>query len=278
MVISIQRIGRVLQLSMGLSLGMALYSLYLWGQGKCTDVDLFLEGIYYTSGGAFAGGILLGLTTYGTKFFDGFRYYIHSGLRYGLVYMLVTYAMSVLLDISFPDSLMSLERKVADISSQDLVWVFFGHTYTYQAFIGWMQIAGCGLLLFRATAPAGLLIHLAIMSNVFIIQRSYGLCQQYEAIIYLATVTFLLLPFVRNLINVLLLNKPTITLERMEWAVGIHAYRATAVLKLILLMGIAILYYNKTRRFHRYYFANSNSPFIGVWNIDQIEYQPDQDS
>ncbi len=274
----VQRVSSVLHLAMGTGMVSVLYFIYQWGQGRCTDEPDFAVGLLPIAGFWFCLGILTGILIYGQKWFSTSAYLLNIILRYSLVFLLITYAMSVLLDYSFPDSLMALDRKIADLPPKDLVWAFFGHTYSYQAFIGWIQVLACCTLLFRASAPLGLIILLGVMSNVFMIQWSYGLCQKFETGIYLLVIAYLLIPFLPGLYNTLISNKAS---QPIRWPVipgGGHGYKVVFVCKIVFLLGLIILYYNQTRRFHRYYYANSSSPVIGVWNVENIDYQPDDDT
>lgn len=65
------------------------------------------------------------------------------------------------------------QKTVAELSSFDLAWTFFGHSYTYILFIGLTQIAGAWLLLWNKTKLIGTAILLPVLVNIVVVDAVF---------------------------------------------------------------------------------------------------------
>jgi hypothetical protein len=224
-------------------------------------------------GGALSLGLLSGIFLYEKKWLAKTKYIFHILLRYGVAYFFISYALSLLLDIRYPESYASLEYKLSELTPGDFVWAFFSFTYEYQSFIGWFQLIGASLLFFRSSTPIGLIILFGINLNLLFIGTAYGLCYVPEIGIYLFAMSLILLPYLKNIVNVGVLNKSTQKVEFPFFDTSSHAYKAISILKLAVVIGIMIYYFQTTNRYTRYYLSNSDSPIVGVWKVDSIDYK-----
>lgn len=243
-----------------------------WNNGFCTDSPEFLLEMIKYGGAAFSIGLISGIFLYERNWLNKSNYVFQILLRYGLAYFFISYALSLLLDIRYPESYASLEYRLSELGPQDFVWAFFSYTYGYQSFIGWIQLIGACLLFFRFTFPLGFIFLLGINMNVFAIEKAYGLCHIPEVSIYLVSLILLFIPYLRNFLSVTVFNHPT---NRIDFAFidpDSHGYKAINILKFTMVVGIMIFYFQQTTRYTRYYLSNSESPIVGVWKVDSIKY------
>jgi hypothetical protein len=61
-----------------------------------------------------------------------------------------------------------LETPIGDLSGFWLTWTYYGFSSTMALILGWTQVAGCVLILFRATRLVGVFILLPVMVNICI--------------------------------------------------------------------------------------------------------------
>jgi hypothetical protein len=217
-------------------------------------------------------GIGLGIILYNRNYALKTKYVVDIILRYGAAYFLLAYGISQILDTRYPESLLAQDTIIADMLPGQFVWTFFGYTYAYQAFLGYTQLLACSLLFFRFTTPLGLLIIMGVLSNALMINYSYNLCSVADATMFLALAVYLFIPFLKNFLNVMVLNRPASNVSYPYMSNGGHGYRALNILKFVIIIGILTYYYNPYRRYLRYYHSNADSPIVGVWNIEDIQY------
>ncbi|NNF33948.1 MAG: hypothetical protein HKN68_07555 [Saprospiraceae bacterium] len=266
------KISRVLYGALATMYAGLLAHKYTRREMYCSDTSEIIDGMISYGGLALSLGVLYWMWSYSKGYFKSHNYVLHILLRYALAYFLISYGLSQILDTRYPPSLTNLDLKIAEMNSGQVVWSFFSYTYVYQAFIGWTQLIACCLLFFRFTAPLGLILLTAIMANATMINYSYGLCPIGDSVLYLSLILFLLLPYARNLMNVLVLNKGAVTIQFPFFTKKGHGYKALSILKFVIIAGILTYYYNPHRRYLRYYYSNTNNPIYGVWNIEDIKY------
>jgi len=90
-----------------------------------------------------------------------------------------------------------------------LLWTFMGVSTPYTVFAGAMETLGGVLLFFRRTTTLGALVTIAVMTNVFVLNMCYDVPVKQFSLHLLLMAVFLLLPDLRRLANVLVLNRPT---------------------------------------------------------------------
>lgn len=91
-----------------------------------------------------------------------------------------------------------------------LLWTFMGQSWAYSAFAGGLEALG-GLLLFsRRTTTLGALLVIAVMTNVALMNFTFDVPVKLHSTQYLIFAVVLVAPDVRRLIDVLLLNRPTV--------------------------------------------------------------------
>jgi uncharacterized membrane protein YphA (DoxX/SURF4 family) len=137
---------------------------------------------------------------------------LHEGLRifvrYSLGSILLGYGMAKVIKTQFPfPSQDRLMEPIGETSPMGLLWTFMGVSTPYTVFAGAMEVLGGALLFFRRTTTLGALVTVAVMTNVVMLNLCYDVPVKQYSIHLLAMAVFLLLPDLRRLANVLVLNR-----------------------------------------------------------------------
>jgi hypothetical protein len=90
-------------------------------------------------------------------------------LRYLSAFLLLTYASSKMLGRQFTLPPEIALRPVGSLTGYQLAWLYYGHSHTYAAIVGLIQLAGGVLLLFRKTALLGASLTLPVVTNIVMI-------------------------------------------------------------------------------------------------------------
>lgn len=106
-------------------------------------------------------------------------------------------------------SYIAMARPLGSETAMGMLWNFMGTSTPYTLFSGVLEIAAGVLLLFRRTTTLGALLAMVVMANVFVLNLFYDVPVKLYSLQLLVTALVLLLPDVRRLVNVLLLNLPT---------------------------------------------------------------------
>jgi uncharacterized membrane protein YphA (DoxX/SURF4 family) len=139
---------------------------------------------------------------------------LHEGLRiyvrYALGSILLGYGMAKVIKTQFPfPSQDRLMEPFGEASPMGLLWTFMGVSTPYTVFAGAMEVLGGVLLFFRRTTTLGALVVVAVMTNVVMLNLCYDVPVKQYSIHLLLMAAFLLVPDLRRLANVLVLNRPT---------------------------------------------------------------------
>jgi hypothetical protein len=113
---------------------------------------------------------------------------------YYLVYMICSYAFAKILKTQFQPPNYVLETPIGELNGFWLTWTYFGFSETFAYILGYTQIAGCVLLLFRKTRLLGAFVLIPVMVNICLIDHFYDISPlaYYNALHY----TFMLFLFI----------------------------------------------------------------------------------
>lgn len=100
-------------------------------------------------------------------------------LRYFCAFMLYMYGVSKLAHLQFNMSSELAQRTIGSLNGYQLTWFYFGYSRVYACILGFTQVTGATLLLFRKTTLLAALIMLPVMANIlliniFILVNDYG--------------------------------------------------------------------------------------------------------
>ncbi|RKH02066.1 hypothetical protein D7V97_28330, partial [Corallococcus sp. CA053C] len=191
-------------------------------------------------------------------------------LRYFLGYTMVSYGLIKVFYIQFPAP--SPERLVepfGDASPMGLLWAFMGYSQGYNVFAGGLEVVGGVLLLFRRTTSLGVLVVLAAMTNVLALNLAYDVPAKLLASHLVLVAVFLLLPELRRLADVLVLNRPTPPVvfrtpfanRRLEW--GSRAVK-------VLFAGFIVCSTTATEWSNSHAYGNA-SPLHALYGVYEVE-------
>ncbi len=131
-------------------------------------------------------------------------------VRYALGIAMVTYGVFKLFHLQMlPPHLAKLVQPYGDSSSTSLLWIFMGSSAAYSAFTGVVEMLGGVLLFNRRTTTLGALISLGALAQVVALNLSYDMSVKLWSMNLLALAFVLVMPDLRRLVYVLVLNRPS---------------------------------------------------------------------
>jgi hypothetical protein len=170
----------------------------------------------------------------------GLRIYV----RYALAGMMLGYGMAKLFKTQFSFPTMDrLMKPYGESSPMGLLWTFMGYSTGYNIFTGGAEALGGLLLFFRRTTTLGSLVVVGVMSNVVMLNFCYDVPVKLLSMHLLLMAVFLLLPDLRRLANVLVLNRPTepvplrVPFQSVWMERGSRAAKALFIAALLFLMA-----------------------------------------
>jgi hypothetical protein len=139
-----------------------------------------------------------------TRWYAGLRVYV----RFALAAAMLSYGAYKVIPsqfaLPFPSQLV---ETFGEASPMGLLWKFMGASSAYTIFAGAGEMLSGFLLCFRRTALAGALVGFGVMSQVVVLNFSYDIPVKLYSSHLLAMAVFLILPDVRRLLNLLVLNR-----------------------------------------------------------------------
>ena len=134
--------------------------------------------------------------------------------RYLLGVAMVTYGLAKIAHLQMlPPHLAKLVQPLGESSPTSLLWIFMGSSSAYSVFTGVVELLGGVLLFNRRTATLGALISFAGMCQVVALNLAYDVSVKIWSMNLAALAVVLLIPEMRRLMNVLVLNRPTESVE-----------------------------------------------------------------
>ncbi|MBV8846378.1 MAG: hypothetical protein JO307_26530 [Bryobacterales bacterium] len=128
-------------------------------------------------------------------------------VRYTLAVALFGYGFAKIFPVQFhPPGLSLLVEPYGDFSPMGALWWFMGASIPYTIFTGAAEVAAGLLLLFRRTTSLGAMVSCAVMANVVALNFCYDVPAKLYSSNLLLMAVFLLVPDLRRLFSVLVLN------------------------------------------------------------------------
>jgi hypothetical protein len=128
------------------------------------------------------------------------HYWLCACVRYSLACTVLGYGISKLLQDQFrPLGLMDLLTPLGMLQPRELLWDFMGFSGPYQVFTGVVECLGAMLLFWRRTTLFGALLLTAALTNVLMLDSSYGVSVKRIALRLLLMAVFLTVPDWRRL-------------------------------------------------------------------------------
>lgn len=138
--------------------------------------------------------------------------YLHEWLRLFVRLVLgatlLTYGAAKVIKAQFPYPFLGrLIEPYGDSSPMGLLWTLMGYSLPYNVFTGLVEMIGGALVIVPRLATLGALVSLGAMANVFMLNMSYDVPVKIYSLNLLLMSGFLLLPELRRLTNVFILNQ-----------------------------------------------------------------------
>ncbi|HKS24059.1 MAG TPA: hypothetical protein VJZ76_14745 [Thermoanaerobaculia bacterium] len=218
--------------------------------------------------------VIAALATLVWTLFDRRTEYValHHWLRVYVRFYLATamfgYGAVKVLQSQFPaPSLDRLIQPFGDASPMGLLWTFMGASAAYNIFTGAGEMLGGLLLTTRRTTTLGALVVIAVMSNVTMLNFAYDVPVKLFSTHLLAMAVFLLLPDLRRLANVFVLNRPAEAVE-LRPQLGERWRRWAPAARTLFVLALVALSVQQARENQNIYKARS--PFRGIWNVEEF--------
>ena len=196
------------------------------------------------------------------------HHWLRAYVRFFLATAMFNYGAVKVIQAQFSaPTLTRLLQPIGTLSPMGLLWTFMGASRAYNVFTGVGEMLGGLLLTARRTASLGALICIAVMSNVAMMNFAYDVPVKLFSLHLLAMAVFILLPDLRRLADVLVLNRPAPAAELhpqlpVRWRRWAPAARTAFVLALLALALIPARQMQQAR--------TKRSPFRGIWNVEEF--------
>jgi hypothetical protein len=174
----------------------------------------------------------------GRDHYGELHYAVRILVRYSLAYSMLMYGTVKIFQVQFPTPpLTSLVMPLGELTPHRLLWSAIGFTRTYQVFSGAVECVGALLLFSRRTTTLGAVLLVGALTNVLMMNISYGVNVKVIAARLLVFALFLTIPDLGRMWRVLVLNRPTMPSRE---AMPAWSWRTTAVLRIV---GISVAVY-----------------------------------
>lgn len=199
---------------------------------------------------------------------DWLRVYV----RFSLAATMITYgAMKVIPAQFMSPSLDRLLQPFGEASPMGLLWTFMGASAAYTIFAGASELLAGLLFISRRTTLLGALMTIGVMGNVVMLNFSYDVPVKLFSSHLLLMGVFLVLPDLRRLIDLLVLNRPVEPavirpLFQRKWL-----HRGALVLRTVFILGITVMMVRQSYQQRQEYGpAAAKPPLYGIWNVDEF--------
>ncbi|PHR70725.1 MAG: hypothetical protein COA67_07935 [Lutibacter sp.] len=194
-------------------------------------------------------------------------YWFQTILRIFLFLAMTLYGLVKIFKGQFPDpSLELLIQPVGEMSPMGLAWTFMGHSIAYNIFIGFAEVLGGALLLYRKTVTLGSMIIIGVMTNVAMMNFTYDIPVKLFSIHLILMALVLLIADGRRVMNVFLKNKSTKKEIHYTPSINTTLKKLISVLKVFVLtlLTVAIIIQCFVR-FKATDQLKSKSELYGIW-------------
>lgn len=100
--------------------------------------------------------------------------YVTEAIAYSLAIVLLWFAASKIFALQFMVPAHVLATPVNELRGQELMWVFFGWSKTYERLIGCVELVGALLVMMPATRFVGALMLVPVLANILVLDIVFG--------------------------------------------------------------------------------------------------------
>jgi hypothetical protein len=172
-----------------------------------------------------------------------------------LAFSISDYGAAKILGTQFQPPHFVLDTPIGELNGFWLTWTYYGFSHTMALILGWTQIVGSALILFRATRLIGIFILLPVIINIDLVDNFYQISPlaNYNALHY----TF-------SLIVLLLIDLPLLKAAFLAYKARLQPRFLVNALRLL----VIVLAFGQI-----YQFKNSftkRTRLNGVWKVDSL--------
>jgi hypothetical protein len=151
-----------------------------------------------------------------------------------------------------------LERPLGELNGFWLTWTYYGFSPVMALILGWTQIAGSALILFRATRLAGIFILLPVMLNIDMVNYFYDIS---PGAFYNA------MQFTLFLVVLLLIDLPVLKTIFLAYRDKLRIHHPRLLLNSLRLLVIVLAFW----QVHRFKDSFAKRTRLnGVWQVDSL--------
>ncbi|MFY0684300.1 MAG: hypothetical protein JXR20_07100 [Balneola sp.] len=194
-------------------------------------------------------------------------------IRSVLFVAMFLYGSVKLIKGQFPDpSLYRLLQPIGELSPMGLAWTFMGYSFIYNIFIGFAEVLGALLLMFRKTVTLGSLVIIGVMSNVAIMNFTYDIPVKLFSLHLLLMATILLSADLNRLIKFFIRNKATESVDYYVFFKNLTLRKLGSALRgfvvFVVLFATTIQIFVQ---FNAHDQLKEKSEFYGIWEVEKFE-------
>ena len=193
-------------------------------------------------------------------------------LRYAVAVAMLVYGIDKLIPNQFGGSLNLLRatHPLGDFSLEALFWTFMAVSKPYTVFAGAVEVLGGMLLFFRRTATLGALIVFAAMLNVAMLNFSYEIPVKLYSSHLVLFALFLLIPDLRRLIRLLVLNRSTMPVKQTSLFRTRSARIGSRVIKFGFMAYVIFTITKVNVGFIKTTLTAPRSPLYGIYTVEEF--------
>ncbi len=155
------------------------------------------------------GTVIWWAADYRRRSYNQALYWLTVLIRYYLALTMIEYGMVKVFKTQFPDlTERRLNQRYGDSSPMGLAWRFLSYSTAYNYFMGFAELSGALLLLFRRTATLGAILTFFVSLNIMAINYCFDVPVKILSTALVVMSLFLLALDVRPLIRFFILGQP----------------------------------------------------------------------
>ena len=190
-------------------------------------------------------------------------------LRFYLAFVMFTYGMHKVFPMQGGFiTVSSLEKPIGMLVPADLHWKFLAYSNAYKIFSGLIEMAGGLLILWRRTATLGALILMGVLSIVVVLNFCFDINMKFPSLHYLLITLIILWKDRQRLVNLFILNRPTVP---QVYVPLIRSPKWSRVLSVFLISLVICKLYQKTEINNKHWKSVSafdKRPLYGIYTTD----------
>ncbi len=197
--------------------------------------------------------------------------WLRLGLRLAVAGPMIGYGVNKMFRAQFPEPpLVRLIDPLGQTSPMGFLWTFMGVSRAYSLFGGAGEVLGGLLLLVPQLATLGSLVMLGVMSNVLMLNLCYDVPRKIYSIHLMVIGIILLLPDMRRLANMFIVNRPVEPARR----VPLFKDKQWNKWALLFQLGFGVVAISMASYYARIdearEAAHLGPPLRGIWFVDEF--------